>query len=53
MFSHSFQDLIYCAVYILFYFIADCVLAAQSCGKDSNKAGAVSCLKLTCNRINP
>ncbi|GFR61823.1 CKLF-like MARVEL transmembrane domain-containing protein 4 [Elysia marginata] len=32
-------DLIYCAVYILFYFIANCVLAAQSCGKDNNKAG--------------
>ncbi|KAK3732041.1 hypothetical protein RRG08_026428 [Elysia crispata] len=32
-------DLIYCAVYIVFYFIANCVLAAQSCGKDNNKAG--------------
>ena len=40
--SCMFQDLIYCAVYIVFYFIANCVLAAQSCGKDNNKAGTVS-----------
>ncbi|XP_005109352.1 CKLF-like MARVEL transmembrane domain-containing protein 4 [Aplysia californica] len=33
-------DLIYLAVYIIFYAIASIVLAAQPCGKDSNKAGA-------------
>lgn len=36
----SLVDLIYCGAYILLYFIANCVLAAQSCGKDNNKAGA-------------
>jgi hypothetical protein len=34
-----FVDLIYCVIYIILYIIADIVLAAQSCGKDSNKAG--------------
>lgn len=33
-------DWIYLAVYFVMYFIGSCVLAAQSCGKDSNKAGA-------------
>lgn len=33
-------ELIYCAVYAIFYLIADIVIAAQSCGKDSNKAAA-------------
>lgn len=36
------QDLIYCVVYIIMYVIADIVLAAQTCGKGSNEAGAVS-----------
>ncbi|GFO05919.1 cklf-like marvel transmembrane domain-containing protein 4 [Plakobranchus ocellatus] len=36
----TFVDLIYCGVYIILYVIANIVLAAQSCGKDSNKAGA-------------
>ncbi|PVD20618.1 hypothetical protein C0Q70_18776 [Pomacea canaliculata] len=36
-----FVDLIYCVVYIIMYVIADIVLAAQTCGKGSNEAGAV------------
>nr|KAG5712961.1 hypothetical protein BaRGS_021755 [Batillaria attramentaria] len=33
-------ELIYLAVFIIFYLIANIVIAAQSCGKDSNKAAA-------------
>ncbi|BFZ13079.1 hypothetical protein BsWGS_16118 [Bradybaena similaris] len=35
-----FIDLIYCGIYIILYIIADIVVAAQSCGKDNNKAGS-------------
>ncbi|XP_076448761.1 CKLF-like MARVEL transmembrane domain-containing protein 4 [Babylonia areolata] len=36
----QFAELVYLAVYAIFYFIAAIVIAAQSCGKDSNKAAS-------------